>query len=128
MPRFSKTITIKRSEWRRAGFGCQATQLYNPYETTGYNKCCLGQYLEQCDVPLEVISSHETPDSVEYSVTEWTPEIELLVDAPNGNPETTWIADQAMSINDDLELTNDQREKKLTVLFAEKGVTLVFVD
>lgn len=128
MPKVNKTATIKRSEWRRAGFGNQATQLYNPHETTGYNKCCLGQYLEQCGIPLDELDSNETPDTVEYAISEWTPEIELLVDDFNGTPDTTWLADRAMSINDNLDITNDEREMQLIELFAEKGVTLVFVD
>jgi hypothetical protein len=125
MPKVNKTVTIKRSEWRRAGFGSYATQLYNPAEPTGFNKCCLGQYLEQCGVSLENLERRETPDQVPV---DWTPEIELLVDPGDGNPDTTWIADLAMGINDNLDFTNEQREAELAMLFVNAGVTLVFVD
>ncbi len=124
MPKLNKTITIYRDQWRRAGFGTQATQLYNDKESTRYNKCCLGQYLEQCGVPLDDLARRETPDQVQYDVQ--SPEIGLLVDFLY--EDSTLLADRAININDDDSITNDERERRLISLFEPNGITLVFIN
>jgi len=122
----SKTVTIKRSKWRRPGYGSAHTMLYNPNEPTSYQFCCLGQYLRQCDIPMMDMASRVAPGDVEYD--EVTADIEALVKTDMGHQVSTRLADRAMVINDSEKLSDAEREHELIELFGGEYITLVFVD
>lgn len=91
------------------------------------NMCCLGHISLQCGVPGIELQNVGSPKNVAslvlldflstYRLTEW---------GYRSGVETTSLTNSAIEINDDKYLSDTEREKKLTTLFAGHGYTLKF--
>jgi hypothetical protein len=129
-----KTIKIDRSKWRRGGkgkTGQNLAKLYDPYEPTQYNMCCLGQYLNQCGVKKGDLAEMASPaDLTTDQIPKITPAIEVLVYQPENSRylEETEITGKAMGINDNATIGGKTRESKLINLFKPLGIQLVFIN
>ena len=128
------TVKINRARWRMGG---EAKSLANAFGKTalstekGY-KCCLGfaanqlfpsisvNHLKTCDMPYEI----DFPSSPgRYK------NIELMFDLYAEDDrviEKKWIED-AVEINDQLDLTLPEKEQQLIDLFKENNIDLEFV-
>jgi hypothetical protein len=114
------TFVIKRSKWLRG-------ERYSVLLRHDDKKmCCLGQIADQCGVPTIHILDTTTPRKISPIFHD---RIDFLIKkSDNFNPLNSELASSAMDINDDLNITDDEREEQLILLFAANGKTLVFED
>lgn len=138
-------LVIDRSKWLR-GEGSEKSFLLR---STDGKMCCLGFFGLACgltaeritdvdaptDIPVEigVIGVSARRESVEIGISarrEWmrnVPEAEALFDGER-KYNSSVICNQLMSTNDlNVSLSDAEREQKITALFAEMGVEVVFV-
>lgn len=115
-------ITIDRSIWRCGGngkfrHGAGITSLLN---SEGF-MCCIGQACTQLGVEKELLFDKAVP-------AELSKHIDFLtsVTVIYGRKYDSQLTKSAMSINDDEELTPQEREKELVALFDRYGHTLAF--
>jgi len=140
------SFTISRSVLRQGGpiagggeirGGGVNTLMRNP---EGF-MCCLGAIGLACGIPAEHLENREMP----YEVVQHHPE---HLELPNmnlfayrqensyfgeeGEPEfiycDTDLSDDAAKINDDSNLTHEQREAMLIERFAKDDIELIFID
>jgi hypothetical protein len=81
--------------------------------------CCLGFVTIQCGVPKRLALGRNAPQAV---VRQYHDRIPMLV----RNEVGTTLTHRAMAINDSRRLTDRQRERSLTELFAEYGHEIEF--
>lgn len=118
-----QTLTVDRHTWRCGMDGPHARGEGNTAmrNEEGY-MCCLGH------IALQLYS-----DTDPMSMVGWgEPECCQLPEGPltyweDGVCRNTELSQEAMAINDDLVITNEEREKQLTELFADSGFKLEFV-
>ena len=137
-----KQFTIDRAMWR---FGGEAfvknfgdTCLLN---NEGY-MCCLGFISAQCGIPEKFLLSQCNPNDVDYRlenpssskhplndflVREKEIEDETGILDPLFVFENTWLAEEAIVINDNNLLTLQQREEELQKLFKRVDCELKFI-
>jgi hypothetical protein len=114
-------LIIDRSKWRTGSHGKGITQLLNK---EGY-MCCLGFRCYQMGIPKKDLLGKKAPCSLSKN---W--EIPDLVDISLGC--NTDLSQDAILINDkhtlinDKQSTNKDREKQLTKLFSDYGITVEF--
>lgn len=108
-------FTIKRDKWLR---GPDDSVLFD-----GKNMCCLGFVAEQCGVKKKEMRSLGDPSQISESVADVLRGI--LV---RGNMENNALTSKAIEINDDENINDTAREKKLLSLFKKHGHTLIFKD
>lgn len=104
-------FTIDRSKWLRGGSG---SMLLNH----AGGRCCLGFAGRAGCVDDAMMKNRLTPSSTEFLI--WS-----FADA------LPWMADEfgpIVAINDDRDLHGPERERRIAVKFAERGVTVDFVD
>lgn len=110
-----KKLTIDRKIWLR-GEGSVRSKLLRPEDQ---KRCCIGIYLESCSVPKETLLNKGTY----YGIAQWGV---LLPE------ETAWlhsyVAQAFYTTNDDQTLTEEEREQKLTALFAGQGIEVEFIN
>lgn len=109
-------FTIKRSKWLRGEDGDSFL-----LRSTDGKMCCLGQIANQCRVAKAHLKDRGTPAQVGTSIAG---KIKDFVMEGNNTP----LSYDAMKINDDEEITDKVREKRLISLFKKHGITLTFVD
>jgi len=108
-----KTITIKEKKWRcGADHGKGLTQLKN---REGY-MCCLGFATGQLKPKISLINL-SVPSDTECKIPKLT-KFKKCID--------TRFAQEAMNINDDENITHEERKEKLVSLFRKNGLKLVF--
>lgn len=120
-----RKFIIDRSKWRCGGEtgenakGFGSTRLLNG---EGY-MCCLGQIAKQLGyINADLIGlgePYELHDDDEKNFEE-----NILVNSDTCNTDLT---SDAMSINDDADITIKERERQLKARFKEEGISLVFV-
>ena len=121
-------LIIDRAKWRTGYFsdnqtGRGDTQLLN---AEGY-MCCLGFRCLQMGVPENELLDTSTPGDL---ADKWQiPDLVLKKskiqnDGPDYNTEFSY---KAMDINDDVDLTPEEREKRIIKYFAKKNIIVEFV-
>ncbi len=114
-------FTVQRSRWLR---GDGDGMLLDP--DRGNRMCCLGFACVAAGLTKEQISKRSLPEEAYDEVD--APVIEPLVEETvEGGVLDTSLTTRAAEINDDLGLSDHEREHGLKVLFAEHGVTVRFV-
>ena len=124
-------IVIKRQTWER-GRPAESAMLtdYGTY-------CCLGFFAKECGVEDKLLKHQLTPQDVPQILSDL-----VLVSPENFDRDTglSWmfaddsyrynnlLANCAMEINDDTEITDEERELHLTLLFDLFGHEIVFED
>jgi hypothetical protein len=117
-------VTIDRSKWRTGGFGPNATgsgitELRNKHRF----QCCLGFCVKAFNSRLPITGMSE-PRLLGVDITGLTEDLSLSFKAYKKN---TQLANRAMQINDDMQISRRQREAKLLRLFKNSPYQLEFV-
>lgn len=122
-----RTVKINRKYWLN-GNTTDASTMCNELN----QRCCLGFAANQIHrIPLQDMyeSCGATPASV-MEECNITPKLNLLAYRQREENFNMYresaFSDKAMEINDDTNLTNRERERKLTKLFRENGINLEF--
>lgn len=108
-------LTIKRSEWATP----DKTDEPRLYVASGL-KCCLGFAALACGKNEAEILGKGMPRHLMYGS-----EIKQFL-LPSGR--NTDLSEAAQVINDNPKISNKERERQLTELFAANGIALNFVD
>jgi hypothetical protein len=137
-------VTISRAQWGRGRAHGSALKRANDGKM-----CCLGfiaklagftdEEITACPYPSKLFAYEYTPSSdAEGGVSELArvpgpahgkpvPEIfEALLQ--NHGPTNTWLAAQLAVVNDDPNISDTEREQRLTHFAAEGGYKFIFVD
>lgn len=118
---------IQRSKWRSGGDGDNKlgegeTQMLN---IEGF-MCCLGQIAIALGIESSNLYQKAGPSSCNIDIPF------LTMPSQADNPKQKYIANSlatdAMQINDNEYYSLEKREERLKKLFAEKGLTLKFID
>lgn len=107
-------LVIKRSKWLRG----DDSESYLLRESDN-KMCCLGFLARKCGLAPKEIRGHMTPEDT-YSTKFPT----SIVDKSTANTRTCGTL---MTINDDPDLTDAERERKLTALFKRIKIGVRFV-
>jgi len=123
------SFTIDRATWR---CGQEGDFKRGKGDTALLNKegymCCLGQIARQCGFDDEQLMDTAGPDGIETGeVTGFLRQHDIDDDGGYRYVLNTRLAADAMDINDDKDLTHEQRETKLKALFAQEGYEIKFV-
>ena len=128
-----KSFTIDRSPWRCGGDASWETDAIRGAGLTmmlndeGF-KCCLGHIASQCGFSDEQLLSLAEPYEVVEPNSELSTGFLTKINSKDGGfVENTKLAEDAMGINDDCKLSDEQRESKLAKLFQKAGYSLSFV-
>lgn len=123
----NKVLTINRAKWTRGVLNLPSKLL----NSAGY-MCCLGFDALACGVPSDVLDGIGEPYELADSA-----DVSYLRDRVNYNdsddddptPLNSVLVDKAIDINDDLEITDNEREAKLIPILKQLGWDEVrFVD
>lgn len=123
-----KTCDIVRKKWVRGQGSEESALLVENKISKHHNKmCCLGFLALAAGASRQDISGHLDP----VLLAEWSGEKPLVMDklvtARHENYSHTSICYLLMRINDDVILSEEQREEQLTEQFAKIGVKVKFV-
>jgi hypothetical protein len=130
-----KKFIIDRSIWRTGDKPKKGNCVYTGEgETKLLNQqgfmCCLGMVCEQMGVPRNhLLDVSEPEDILTYSSVETISG--FLVYKPDVREEeysNTVFACDAMNINDDVNITSEERETKLKEHFATKEIEIEFIN
>lgn len=115
--------TIDRRTWLRGDD--EDSYLLRP---TDRMMCCLGQMLQEAGVDRRRLKGQSQPDDV--AKCQFNSLLRRLLVEPSRvrGFKSTDFAFEAMRINDDPHINNEQRERQLTDLFAAKGIELHFIN
>lgn len=122
-------LTIPRDEWYRGGDKNlnDTTPMLNDIGL----RCCLGHLGRTMNVPDSVLLHTGSPlDSIGWSnelYSKYDPN-DLLVHLDGIVLDNTEFTIDAMNINDNPDISEDEREQQVIELFATKGITVNFVD
>ena len=113
-----KSFTVKRSRWARGeGMG----SLLNEQKKS----CCLGFACLAAGISVKDIAGQSMPDSIGVRIPLLT---ELYKHSETKKHlVTTRLSDKAAEINDDQEISDRVRERKLKSLFKQHDVEIGFV-
>lgn len=92
--------------------------------------CCLGFYAKACLIPESKLEDNSTLAEVNYELSksnEYSVWDTILLDNKRKFNDDSYLAEDLMSVNDNRETTDDQKEKKIKKMFAENGITVKFV-
>lgn len=123
------SLTIQRSRWARQTEGVDkgASALLNGYG----NMCCLGFLGAAVGIPLDRLDGLGSPiDHLDHvSELEMWPKafVPRSIDDGRSHCDSEATA-KAVSINDDGDTTDSEKERGLTYLFDEVGIELTFED
>jgi len=121
-------LIIDRKKWRSGGDNYTNvrekghTSLYNSY---GYS-CCLGFYCRQIGkIRNKVLLDTGSPENLDIKNFN---KIELLIsrDSNNNVYDNSNFTDDAVSINDDSSLSNEEREEAIIEHFKKSNIEVVF--
>lgn len=117
-----KRMVIKGSEWGR---GKSGGLLLDP---SSGRRCCIGIHAKMCGVADKLIARRGAPEHVWYDIGD--PEASDLSDwgdlwlEERGFNNVT--CEDAIALNDDCAMSDDERIEKLRPLFREIGVIIVW--
>lgn len=116
-----KTIRINRKKWLRGRIDDRINYLWCSERQAG---CCLGHAIHQT-----AKCAWKDLDQMAMPTTYYGKSSFLTEFGPDGvNQDTNDLAEQAMSINDSNDISEEQREKRLIKLFAENNIKLEFYN
>lgn len=121
-------LTIKRSEWGRGGRG-GAPCLSNGSEAENPNRCCLGFVGLAIGLTDDQMKFNISPGAMHKSP--W-PEFLMNRKWSDGEAEagfsiyTSDVGSKLMNINDNTMISDEEREARITEIFAANGVEVVF--
>lgn len=112
-------LKINRAKWRTGGdsdyqTGNGDTQLLNH---EGF-MCCLGFRCNQLGIPKGDLVDVGEPNQLSE---EW-----IIPDLVNRNGYNTLFCGKAIDINDDEDITQREREKRIKNHFSKKGIKVIF--
>jgi hypothetical protein len=115
-----KSFTVDRSKWIR-GQGNEKSYLL----LEDGSMCCLGFYGEACGVDRHRLLDRTSPSNI---LTIGSPPWDtiLIHVHPQGRVDTAPCID-LMTINDDTSISDDVRELRLTEIFKQIGIEVVFI-
>jgi len=125
-----KKLTIQRSKWLR-GEGPGQSYLIR---RTDQKMCCLGFFGLACGLNPERMTDVGSPIGIPLMLKEtyskvWSskvPEAKFLFSAGGGGHSES--ANDLMNVNDNNNLTESDREREITAIFAKNGIEVVFTD
>ena len=131
-----KEFTVNRKKWHR-GKGCDTSCLLNP---TSGKMCCLGFYALQSGLSKKNIEKMPTPNAVRqrlngedvYSsmsfdcISEPAKPIKWKTKLISGKSNSATCG-HLMEVNDNKDISDEVREKKITSLFKRIGIAVKFV-
>lgn len=117
-----KTLVLNFSIWRSGGYGSNQTGIgqTNLRNDKGF-ECCLGQFCKQLNPELKNsdLSNRGTPQDIGVYIPALTLKRDCFDSA---------LSDKAVMINDDSDLTFDQRIEKLKKLFKGRGLNIKVIN
>lgn len=122
-----KSFVVDRERWYR-GKGDRHSKLLN----RNNKQCCLGFYALACGLSEASIKGQNTPNDVICNTEscscksniQWkTKLIDSDIDSDKVNSQ---ICQTLMEVNDEIELSDEERETKLTKLFKKIGIKVKF--
>lgn len=113
----NKTFLVERSTW---GTGRDGKKLL----TMEGNMCCLGFVCHQAGVRKSKLKDMDFPENLIGDLDA----VSFLLKEVKGNLVNRKWVERAAQINDDTDIEDDEREKKLISIFKKNGYTLTFVD
>ena len=117
-----KQIIIDRNTWIR-GEGSGLSYLLRKMDN---HRCCLGFLSQQCGIPDKQLLGSPSVESAlckEFGVV-LPDELAFLMDRGNNSS----LAYKLMKLNDNHDISNEDRERQLTEEFAKQGFELVFTN
>lgn len=127
-------FVINRSEWLRgpmcsiqSNFYIGPSGLWNAPAKCG---CCLGLVSRDMGVPISVLSGYGEPEELFGLVdTDVVEGFDYLADVEEDDycPRNTKLSGNAIDINDDTTISEEQREQALIKEFADSYIELEFV-
>jgi hypothetical protein len=134
-----KTLTIDRSKWRTGGdFDPSSPRDSHPKvkthghtalisKKTGY-MCCLGFYCKDISgISSDVLLGHGTPNDIGETYYEKISEL-LYLNEENGFYDNNIFTDEAISINDNPGISDEEREEKIKEHFKKIDVNVEFIN
>jgi len=128
-----KQLIIDRSKWRTGNDGEHQTgegdtRLIN---AQGY-MCCLGFYLKDvAKLNKKILVELATPAYLDglKKIYDKNDDVKLLLTKLNDNHYVNSdFCQSAMHVNDDVNLSSDEREETLKTMFLEKGIEVSFIN
>jgi hypothetical protein len=129
-------LTIVRSMWIRGGG--QDSKLLREEDN---KRCCLGFLAAACGLIDEAIREVAEPGNVSMTATdaaseEWTMHIATIVDDPDEEGyedgplvvQQLDLAERLIAVNDDAQLSEEDREDRIARLMSVAGVEVEYVD
>jgi len=130
-------FTVDRSKWRSGGdgknkIGIGATALLNP---SGF-MCCLGQTCNQLGVKKVDLVKLGEPSEIDSDKYKKFPDIFVDIEEDYSYDDeypielsfsNSKLSEDAMEINDDEDISQKEREKRLRNLFKEHGHKIKFI-
>ena len=118
-------LEIDRSKWLRGEGGVNSKLL----RYSDGKMCCLGFLALECGFEDDEIRNRSNPSELNCSPGQagfgWL--VKEIYVGPRGW-DTSRAGEEAIDINDNEKLTQDQRERMLADLFEDNGIELSFVD
>ena len=124
-------FTVQRKTWYR-GKGADESRLC----TLDGEKCCLGFLARALGYRHDRILNRGTPDDVfkngddgtKTRINKWPASLVEAMLMENGKTDytNTELCSRLMNLNDDTSITEEYREKRLTVVFKEAGIQVQF--
>lgn len=114
-----KSFVVDCKTWYR-GRGSNSSCMLN----TNGKSCCLGFYARQCGVENKLMRKKATPLDVVRNTRDIQVQWDTKLIKHNKNSIT---CERLMETNDSRDLTEPEREKKLTALFKKNGIKVKFV-
>lgn len=119
----SNTLIIDRRLWARGGRNSRHSKLL-----VGGKLCCLGFHALACGLRKDEIEDMGTPRSAIVQHKLDIPEgMRFLFGDSIDHPPHSAAARTLMEINDDEQITDDEREKQLTTVFTQYGWAVTFI-
>lgn len=131
LPGDVKKFTVKRKRWLR-GKGSDESRLL----TNSNKMCCLGFYARACGLSTKQIKDQSSPENAAfiytYSDDDYyaSPEKDKVWKTKliNKYGRDTATCSSLMETNDDEDMKDSVREKKIKSLFKKLGITVKFED
>jgi len=115
MPIKKRVLTIDRKKWARGG-------KEPAYLLSGKGKmCCLGFDARACGLSKERILMQMEPCEIEVSPDEKHYITKRLISVINGYGNNSKLIDDLMSLNDNPDIGDSEREERLTPLLKKLG-------
>lgn len=116
------SFTINRPKWRSGGSGVnQSGKGITLLENESGYRCCLGFACLAAGFTRKDIEDHSEPGFIKLKRPP-NPKKQLLIDSTGNSP----FSNHAIEINDDTELTREQREEQLIKLGKQYNIQIKF--